>query len=34
MIIYDNNTIEQINNSINIVDYAKRYSSEFKYGEW
>ena len=23
MIIYDNNTIEQINNSINIVDYAK-----------
>lgn len=35
MIIYDNNTIEQINNSINIVDYAKRYLNlEFKYGEW
>ena len=32
---YDNDTITQINNSINIVDYAKQYLDlEYKYGEY
>lgn len=35
MIKYDIETIEQVNNSINIVDYAKQYLTlEYKNGEW